>query len=79
MQEAHSPPLQVRPALPTFDGIAKREDDMATQPDDNPGDTPAETPVPPGGPDLPVIPEEAPPPGPDFDQPDTGPAELPEV
>lgn len=52
---------------------------MATQPDDNPGDTPAETPVPPGGPDLPVIPEEAPQPGPDFDQPDTGPAELPEV
>jgi hypothetical protein len=59
---------------------------MATQPGDEPGNTPPETPIPPmepgapnlpgdpGGPDLP---EELPPEGPDFDEPDTGPLEIP--
>ena len=50
---------------------------MATHPDDNPGKTPVETPVPPIDPGEPTAPDEAPLPGPDFDQPDTGPAELP--
>lgn len=50
---------------------------MATQPQDDPGNTPPETPVPPMEPGSPDLPEELPPEGPDFDQPDTGPLEMP--
>lgn len=50
---------------------------MATQPGDNPGDTPAEVPVSPGEPSEPGTPPETEPSGPDTDQPDIGPAELP--
>lgn len=50
---------------------------MATQPDDNPGGTPAEVPIPPSEPGEPASPPETTPEGPDFDQPDTGPEELP--
>lgn len=50
---------------------------MATQPDDNPGNTPAEVPVPPSEPFEPATPPETEPDHPDFDQPDTGPAEMP--
>lgn len=43
---------------------------MATQPADNPGQTPPEVPAQPNEP-------ETTPTSPDFDQPDTGPVELP--
>lgn len=48
---------------PYLAGRSDTEDSMATQPGDEPGRTPPETPVPQG-------PDEAPMPGPDFDQPD---------
>lgn len=50
---------------------------MATQPADDPGNTPPETPALPGDPGEPAVPEEFPDIGPDFDQPETGPVELP--
>jgi hypothetical protein len=50
---------------------------MATQPGDVPANNPPETPVPPAEPFEPDQPAEAPPYSPDFDQPDTGPEELP--
>jgi len=50
---------------------------MATQPADNPGDTPDETPVLPTDPGVPAPPTEVPETGPDFDQPERGPVELP--
>ena len=50
---------------------------MATQPADNPGDTPPETPVPPSDPNEPTAPTEIPATGPDFDRPERGPVELP--
>lgn len=51
---------------------------MATQPiehpgNDNPGDVPVEYPEP----GSPGAPDDVPPVGPDFDQPDTAPVELP--
>jgi hypothetical protein len=52
---------------------------MATRPDDNPGNAPAEAPVPPSEPSEPAAPPETEPSGPDFDQPDTGPAEMPQL
>ena len=50
---------------------------MATRPDDNPGNTPAEVPVPPGEPGEPGAPPETEPQGPDTDTPDSAPVELP--
>lgn len=50
---------------------------MATQPADTPGATPTEIPVPPADPGAPGAPDETQPPGPDFDQPDEAPTELP--
>jgi hypothetical protein len=51
---------------------------MASQPpQDNPGDTPQEVPIPDNDPGFPGGPEEAPAEGPDFDQPDSAPTELP--
>ncbi|MFC0204251.1 hypothetical protein [Novosphingobium soli] len=51
---------------------------MATQPPaDNPGDTPAEFPIPGDDPAAPGGPDETPPSGPDYDQPDSTPTELP--
>ncbi|GGZ04200.1 hypothetical protein GCM10011614_19000 [Novosphingobium colocasiae] len=83
------PPLHARPGVPTLvatlDPIAavarQKAHSMATQPGDEPGNTPDETPPlqpsqqpvePPAQPEAPEI-------APDFDMPDTGPAELPEV
>ncbi len=50
---------------------------MATQPDDNPGGTPAEVPVQPSEPGEPMTPPETQPDMPDFDQPDEAPVEMP--
>lgn len=52
---------------------------MATRPDDVPGTTPAEVPVLPEDPREPDSPPETEPTGPDFDQPDTGPEEMPQL
>lgn len=50
---------------------------MATQPaTDNPGDTPVEFPAP-TDPGAPGAPDETPAEGPDYDQPDSAPVELP--
>ncbi|GGC08035.1 hypothetical protein GCM10011494_28350 [Novosphingobium endophyticum] len=50
---------------------------MATQPGDVPANNPPETPVPPAEPGEPFPPAETPPSGPDVDEPDTAPVELP--
>lgn len=49
---------------------------MATHPQDNPGDTPAETPVPMNDPGEPTTPDELPVIAPDQDSPDAGPDEM---
>jgi hypothetical protein len=50
---------------------------MATQPADNPGDTPAEFPNPANEPEAPGGPDETQPTGPDVYEPDSAPTELP--
>jgi hypothetical protein len=50
---------------------------MATQPGDVPANNPPETPAPPAEPGEPFPPAETPPSGPDVDEPDTVPVELP--
>lgn len=49
---------------------------MATQPADNPGDTPVEFPTP-TDPGAPGGPDEVPAENPNYDQPDSAPVELP--
>ncbi|GLK46876.1 hypothetical protein GCM10017612_47980 [Novosphingobium resinovorum] len=59
-------------------GGERSEITMATQPPVySPGDTPAEIPTPGNDPGVPGGPDETPPQGPDFDQPDEAPVELP--